>query len=170
MGKINDRGPILIAAHHERIADQYIIGKSIKRRLHWIADITKPNSKKSLADLYLTKWLMLRIGAIPIDKHNPKRNTNLQNHLLWLLKEQQAIVFFPEGYLKSERKTKFGKFKEGIIRLALEYQKINKNQIPIYPVGLSYKKTRAILNIGKPIFIKSLKDKNKVFNKIKQLS
>jgi len=165
-GKITSKGPALIAAHHERIADQYIINKAIKRRLFWIADITEPNSKKSLADKKFIKWLMLRIGSIPIDKHNPKRNTNLQSHLLWLLKKQQAIVFFPEAYLRSERKTKFGKFKDGIIKLALAYKK----SIPIYPIGIKYKKEEAYLTIGNPIYIKSIKDKNKVFNKIKLLS
>ncbi len=168
-GKIPLKGPLLIAAHHEGLADQYIIGINIKRRLFWVADTTPFGV--CLADSPLMKWIMLKIGAIPIDKRNSKRNVNLFEYLLYLLKRNEAIVFFPESYLRYERKNeKFGKFKNGVIRLALEYEKKFNKKIPIYPVGLCYKRKEVYMAIGKEFFVSSLKDRIKLFNEIKKLS
>lgn len=172
-GKIPDKGALLIAAHHEEIADQYIIGTQINRKLFWIADTTP--SGICLADTNFIKWLMLRLGAIPIDKENPKRDVNLFDYLFYLLKKGEAIVFFPEAYLRSERNNKkFGEFKNGVIRLALEYERKFNKKIPIFPVGIKYINERNIkkaeLRIGKKIIIKDKKDRIKLFNKIKNLS
>lgn len=173
-GKIPLKGPILIAAHHEGLADQYIIVIQTKRRLFWVADTTSPSSNTSLVDQKFKKWLLFRLGAIPIDKKNPKRNAHLFEYLLFLLKRGEAIVFFPEAYLRDERNgKKFGEFKDGIVKLALEYEKRFNKKIPVYPIGLSYKGKRikrAYLNIGNVISIESIKDKNKLFNEIKKLS
>jgi len=167
---IPKKGPLLIAAHHEELADQYIIGREVRRRLFWVADTTPFG--KCLADTHFAKWFMLRIGAIPIDKKNSYRNVNLFEHLLWLLGKGEAIVFFPEAYLKSERTNKrFGKFKTGVIRLALEYEKKFNKKIPIYPIGIRYNKIRnAEMVIGKKIIVKSKNDSKRVFEEMKRLS
>jgi len=171
-GDIPKKGPLLIAAHHEELADQYIIGSQIKRRLFWVADTTPFG--KCLADTHFAKWFMLRWGAISIDKNNSYRNVNLFEHLLWLLEKGEAIVFFPEAYVKSERGNKrFGKFKTGVVRLALEYEKKFKKKVPIYPIGIRYKKDKikeAEMTIGNKIYVKNMKDSRKVFDEIKRLS
>lgn len=167
------RQPLLIAAHHEDPVDQFVVCKCIKRKLFWIAD-TEPIGR-SLADVRFKKWFMKKIGVIPIDKKNPKRNKNLFDYLIYILSKDNAIVFFPEAYLSSERNNqKFGEFKDGIIRLALEYRKRFNKDIPIYPVGIRYEKQkntkRASLNIGKKILVKRRSDRTKVFDAIKKLS
>ena len=172
-GNIPNKGALLIAAHHEEFADQYIMGTQIKRRLFWVADTTPFGI--CLADSFFIKWLMLRLGAIPIDKENQKRNINLFDYLLYLLRRGEAIVFFPEAYLRSERKgKKFGKVRDGTIRLALEYEKRFNKKIPVYPLGIKYKKEdnikKACLKIGKKIIISNKKDKIKVVKEIKKLS
>ncbi len=170
-GFVPEKGPLLIAAHHEELADQYIIAAQIRRRLFWLADTTPFG--KSLADNKFMSWLMLRIGAIPIDKKNSARNENLFRYLLFLLKKGEAIVFFPEAYLRSERKNmKFGRFKDGVVRLALLYEREYHKKIPIYPVGIRYVSVgclrKAYLKIGKAIF--ASKSSKKVFSEIRKLS
>ena len=172
-GSLPGKGPLLIAAHHEELADQYIIGSKVKRRLFWIADTTPFN--KCLADTNFAKWFMLGWGAVPIDKKNSYRNVNLFDYLLYLLEKGEAIVFFPEAYLKSERKgRKFGEFKGGITRLALEYEKKFNKKLPIYPIGIKYlrwnKIKQAEMVIGNKILVKNNEDKIKIFNEIKKLS
>lgn len=174
-GYIQKKGAVLIAVHHEELADQFVIAISTKRKLCWIADTTSPSSKRSLADAWFTKWLFMRLGAVPIDKKNPKRNKNLFNYLLFLLQRGQAIVFFPEAYVSSERNDeKFGVFKDGVVRLALEYEKTFNKKIPVYPIGLKYTKIKfkkeVSLNIGKPIYLKERKDSFKLFDELKRLS
>ena len=169
-GTIPLQGPLLIASHHEKLADQYIIGFQIRRKLFLIADITSPDSKKSLADSHFMKWIMLRIGAIPIDKRNPARNKDLFPYLLFLLKQGNAIVFFPESYLRSERKGRFGDFKDGVVRLAIAYKKETRKKLPIYPVGLSYKGKKATMKVGNPIYAAHLSERKRVFEAIKELS
>jgi len=171
-GKIPSNGPLLIAAHHEELADQYIINAQIKRRLFWVADTTPFGV--CLADTFFIKWLMLKLGAIPIDKRNPKRNVNLFCYLVYLLGKGEAIVFFPESYIRSEREGKrFGEFKDGIVRLALEYEKRFNKRIPIYPIGLCYMGKgikKVSISIGKAFFVSNLEDKKRLFNEIKRLS
>ena len=152
---------------------RFIIFLSIKRKLFWVADTTPFGI--SLADSFFVKWLLMKLGAIPMDKKNPKRNINLFHYLFYLLSRGKAIVIFPEAYIRSERYgKKFGTFKDGVIRIALEYEKKFNKKIPICPIGLKYKKVNnflnAYLNIGNPITIKKLKDKSKLFDKIKKLS
>ncbi len=176
-GKIPKKGPLLIAAHHEGLADQFIIGLAIKRRLFWVADTTSPDPGISLADQKFKKWLILWLGAIPIDKRNPKRNVNLFDYLVYLLKEEEAIVFFPEGDLRSERgDRKFGEFRGGVVRTAIKAKKELGVKIPILPIGLEYTKKRLIkdtrMRIGNPIYVKgNLKaDLKRLVNRIKELS
>ncbi|MFH2027981.1 MAG: 1-acyl-sn-glycerol-3-phosphate acyltransferase [Nanoarchaeota archaeon] len=174
-GQIPQKGPLLIVAHHEELTDQFILGLPIKRRLFWIADTTSPHHPGSLADAKFVKWLLLRFGAIPIDKKRPERNYHLFDYLLYLLDKGESIVFFPEEYLRSERDGKrFGSFKDGVISLALDYRERFKKDIPIYPVGLKYLKknglTESYIRIGDKIIINNKQDRKKVFNKVIELS
>ncbi|MFH1642263.1 MAG: lysophospholipid acyltransferase family protein [Nanoarchaeota archaeon] len=169
-GRIPQKGPLLIAAHHEELADHYLIALQTKRKLFWVADTTPFG--KSLADSKLIRWILVRLGAIPIDKRNSERNVNLFSHLLYLLEKGQAIVFFPESYVRYERDgNKFGSFKDGVIRLSKKYQSLYKKPIPILPIGLCYKRQKSVktvsLNIGNPQINPA---KAKLFQSIKNLS
>ena len=112
------------------------------------------------------------MGAIPIDKKNPKRNIHLFDHVTALLQMGEAVVIFPEAYLRSERNGKrLGKAKDGVIRLA-QYasKKLHKN-IPIYPVGLEYRKKDAYVKIGSAYFTDNSKQQiKKLMKKIAYLS
>jgi 1-acyl-sn-glycerol-3-phosphate acyltransferase len=171
-GTIPKNGPLLIAAHHEHLADQFIIGLPIKRRLFWIADITPPGSKKSFADQPLKKWFLVRVGAIPIDKKNPQRNIHLFDHVTAILQMGEAVVIFPEAYLRSERNYKrLGKAKDGVIRLAQYASKKLHKKIPIYPIGLEYRKKDAYVKIGSAYFADNSKHQiKKLMKKIAYLS
>lgn len=173
-GKIPNKGPLLIASHHEEVVDPFVIDLAAKRRLFWVADLMSPNSEKRLPDTKFFKWITIRMGIIPIDKKNTKRNVNLFDYLFCLLNKGEAIVFFPEVYLRFERAERFGKFKDGVVRVALEYEKRFNKKIPIYPLGLNYVKNKNIkeanIKIGNVFFVKSRKDKTGLFNEIKRLS
>lgn len=173
-GKIPNKGAMLIVAHHEEVGDQFVILRYIKRKLFWVADTTSPHYSKSLVDQKFRRWLFMRLGIIPIDKKNPERNVNLFDYLLYLLSKGKAIVFFPEAYVRSERGgKKFGKFKDGVVRLALEYEKRFNNKVPIYPTGLNYVKRgnikEASLKIGNAFFANKLEDRIELFDEIKKL-
>lgn len=171
-GEIPKKMPMLIACHHEEKVDPFIVDMVLNRRLFWIAD-TSHNI--SLADTKIRKYLMRRMGVIPIDKRNPKRNKHLFGYIHYLFNEGESIVFFPEGGIRSERNNeKFGKFKTGIIRCVLEYEKKYKKKIPIIPIGLKYDRLEGTklcyVNIGKLFYINSLSDSERLFNSIKELS
>ena len=169
VGKIPDRGGVLIASHHEEDADPFVIKKVIKRRLNWVA-ATKFRGK-SIFEYKLFKKLLDRLGIISIDPKNPKRNKGLFDYITYLLEIGEAVVIFPEGNLRSERNNKrLGKAKDGIIRIAQFAQKTIGKKIPIYPLGLEYRKkdriTNAYVRIGNPFYVSNKEDPKKAMLKL----
>jgi len=154
-GNIPKKGALVIAAHHEGWQDPFIIDLGLKRYVHWVCD-TRPLGI-SLMDSGFYKKFLMKLGAIPIDKENPKRNKFLYDTFTKLINQQEAIVIFPEGNLRFERKGKrLGQAKDGVVKLTRYAQKKLNKKIPIYPIGFEYKKGAVInahLKIGKPIFI-----------------
>lgn len=173
MGKVNgsipSEIPCLIACHHEEKIDQFAVKLAIQRRLFWVADTSK---NKALADTIVRKFFMRQFGVVPIDKRNPKRNANLFDYLLFLLNEGEAVVFFPEAATKNHRNNeKFGEFKSGVVRLALEYEKKFGSNLPIYPIGLRYDSSNQInINIGDEIYATKIEDMLCLEEEIKRLS
>lgn len=166
-GNLPEKGPIVIASHHEGWQDPFIIVLSLKRYAYWVCD-TRPLGIP-LIDAGFYKKFLMKLGIIPIDKVNTKRNKFLYKTFTQLIKKGEVIVIFPEGNLKSERKGKrLGKARDGVVKLTRYAQKELNKQIPIYPIGFEYKKgfiMKSHLKIGKPIHINN-NTNEKVLKKI----
>lgn len=155
-GRIPNKGGILIAPHHEEEADVFMIQSVIKRRLQWVAWIKFFG--KNMLEYKLLKRISDLFGGIFIDPQNQERNKGLFEYITYLLKIEEAVVIFPEGSLRRQRNNKkLGKAKDGVIRIAQFAQKKLKRKIPIYPVGLEYKKkgsiTEACMRIGTTFYV-----------------
>jgi 1-acyl-sn-glycerol-3-phosphate acyltransferase len=155
-GKIPNKGGILIAAHHEEWVDPLVIKKAIKRRLNWVV-ATKVFGESILEHKFLKKIVDM-VGIISIDPERPERNKGLFDYIAYLLEIGEAVVIFPEGNLRNERRGKrLGKFKDGIIRIVKFTKKQINKKIPIYPLGLEYKKRgnvkEAYIKVGNPFFV-----------------
>lgn len=155
-GKVPNRGGFLIAPHHEEWVDVLVIKRSIKRRLNWIA--ATEVYMKNLVKYRFFKKLISLIGIVSIDTERPERNKGFFDYVTYLLKIGEAVVIFPEGNLRIERDNKrLGKAKDGVIRIAQFAQKRIDRNIPIYPIGLEYKRKdgikEACMRIGAPFFV-----------------
>ena len=172
--KIPKKGGILIAAHHEEWVDPLVIKKNIERRLNWVAA-----SINFMDDVFgdnifwrrFFKKLLDKIGIISIDKKNPKRNIGFVEYITYLLKIGEAVIIFPEGNFRSERNNKrLGKVKDGVIRIAQFAQKKLNRKIPIYPIGLEYRKknklTEAYVRIEGPFFVDNKENSTKAMQRL----
>jgi 1-acyl-sn-glycerol-3-phosphate acyltransferase len=155
-GSVPYKGGVLIAAHHEDDADPFIIKKAIKRRLNWIS--ASKVFGESILDHRFLKWFIDLFGVISIDKENPARNKGFFYYVAYLLSMGEAVVIFPEGNLMNERNDRrLGAAKDGVIRLAQFAQKKINKKVPIYPVGIEYRKNGrhkdAFIRIGSPFLV-----------------
>lgn len=115
---IPESGRYVLCANHLSLYDPVVIATQIKRQVHYMAKI----------ELYknpLLRWLMLKLGTIPVDRDNVSMNTMRQ--AMGVLKNDEILGIFPEGTrVKGERI----KPMDGFVVFAL------KTKSPILPVHL----------------------------------
>lgn len=114
-------GPLLVASNHLSNLDPPLLGASLPRRLNFIAKrgLFKP----------VVGWFLRTYGAYAL---NPEEQGKDIEALLWmrkLLREDRAIVVFPESHRHPE-----GGLREGVPGVALMAV---KTQTPILPVGIA---------------------------------
>lgn len=114
-------GPLLVAANHLSNLDPPLLGASLPRRLNFIA-------KRGLFKPAIG-WFLRTYGAYAL---NPEEQGKDIEALLWmrkLLREDRAIVVFPESHRSPE-----AGLREGVPGVALMAV---KTQTPILPVGIA---------------------------------
>ena len=153
------KGGFVIAANHTSYLDipalSFTICKSIKKEARYIA-------KKELFYSPIMRYILETGGAIPVDRS--KKDENVFEEAIKLLKKGEVIVVYPEGTRTLTGKIQKGR--TGVARLALWAK------VPVVPVGikgtfelmpsgriLPKLKKSIIVNIGKPIYF------NKYYNK-----
>ena len=81
-------GPFLIASNHASHLDPPIVGCQVARQMRFFA-------RKSLWNSRLSSWWLDRVETIPVDRESG--DIGAIKRVLQALKENRAVVLFPEG-------------------------------------------------------------------------
>lgn len=146
---------VIIAPNHISSWDPPLVGVASPRELYFLAkeDLFIPN--------VLFRWLITTYNAIPI-----KRETGGKDALkkaLKLLKEEKAVVIFPEG-TRNKTEKELLPFKEGVALLAI------KTNSPVVPTCVKgprkpfwtwvLRKEQLKVKFGKPLYPSNFKGKD----------
>ena len=124
------RGPVILCPKHQRWEDIPVVGLALPRPLHYIA-------KVELFQRPVIREFLRGLGGVPVDRQSPRSTLSSFRALLPLLKEQAAIVVFPEGtYVEGE----VGPGKHRLLQMLLKLKSANGLQsLPFVPIGISYR-------------------------------
>ena len=132
-----ETGPVLIIAnHHNQMLDPFLVACAFKRECWFLAKSTL------FKNPYIAKFLnsahMIPVYRVQDDASNMHKNDETFRSVIEHLHEGKAVVIFPEGTSRSERK--IGEFKTGAARIALQAEAA-KNftlNLKIQAIGLTY--------------------------------
>lgn len=85
---VPENGAFILAANHTSIVDIIAIHTGLKRWLHWVA-------KKELFRTPIVKFVMPRMGAIPVDRD--KVDLTAARGIFSVLQADRAVAMFPQG-------------------------------------------------------------------------
>lgn len=112
-------GPALIASNHVSYLDPPFIGSTFDEDIYFLA-------RKSLFRFALTKWLLTRWQAIPVDRDRPDPGSI--KTIFRRLKEGKKVIIFPEGTRSLDGGLLPGEPGVGMM--------IAKAQVPVIPVRI----------------------------------
>lgn len=176
--QIPKKGPFLIIANHPNDKlDALIIGRTIPRKINFLA-------AGFLFKFKLLSWIMRSTGTIPIYRKDETANAKERNVKSFeacfeVLEKGGAIGVFPEGLTHLDRQVK--KVKTGTARIAFEAEARNNWQLglKIIPAGLNFYhptkiRGKIFINFGKPIIVANFqqeynKDSEKAINRLTEL-
>jgi 1-acyl-sn-glycerol-3-phosphate acyltransferase len=137
--KVPPKGPVIIASNHRSYFDPPLLGVSIQREIHFLA-------KSELFTFKPFAKLITTLNAHPVRRG--RKDTVAVNEMIGLLEKGEAVVIFPEGTRRTEKRRSV-KIKSGVARLA------QATGAPILTVHIkgSREKWKAFLRI-KPVCVK----------------
>ena len=149
--------PYILAGNHKSLWDIPLLITSVPDEIHFMA-------KKELFDIFILRWMCDMMGAIPVDRS--KVDLKAIKGALHILKNEEVLGIFPEGTRNKTSKVLLP-FKSGVTSIA---NKTNSLVVPFGIVG-EYKKNKIKLNIGEPINIKEISQKETQYieRKVKEL-
>jgi 1-acyl-sn-glycerol-3-phosphate acyltransferase len=109
-------GPFLIASSHTSHLDPPIVGCQVARQMRFFA-------RKSLWSSRLSRWWLDHVETIPVDRESG--DIGAIKRVLQALKENRAVVLFPEGTRSPDGRLQ--KAKAGVGYLAC------KTGVPVVP-------------------------------------
>jgi 1-acyl-sn-glycerol-3-phosphate acyltransferase len=118
--RLPDAGPVIVAPVHHSNADFLALSLLSDRPLVILA-------KSELFAWPLARWLLPRLGLVPVDRARADRAA--LDQVARLLSEGRAVVMFPEGTTRS--RDDHAPLRDGVAFLAL------RTGAPIVPVGLA---------------------------------
>lgn len=80
------------------------------------------------------RWFMDGIGALPVDRQDPRVAQRQIEQGIEVLKSGGIVYFYPEGTRGNDRFVHKGR--TGVVRMALEASKALGQSVPIVPIGL----------------------------------
>ena len=134
-------GPFLIASNHASHLDPPVVGCHVPRQMRFFA-------RKSLWNNKLVAWWMNQVETIPVERDSG--DVGAIKRVLQALKENRAIVLFPEGTRTTDGHLQ--KAKAGVGLMAC------KTGVPVVPCRVygsfeAFGKGRTIPRFGTPISI-----------------
>lgn len=149
-------GGIILAANHKSNWDAVAIAGTCPRQLAFM-------SKKELFKFKPFGWILKKVGAFPVNRG--KGDIGAVKTALKILKEEKAMIMFPEGtrMLDDTR----GEAKPGVAMLA------HRAQVPVVPVKICgrYRLFNKItVYYGEPIYFDEFYDEKLSVEKMQELS
>lgn len=149
IGKENipKEGACILAGNHLSDLDAYLLFAGTNRPIHFLG-------KKELFE-GKNAWFFKMMHLIPVDRKN--KNPEAKKETIELLNDGKIIGIFPEGTYHKE--DLLLPFKPGAISFA------EKTGVPIIPFAMdsTFKfRCHPIIKFGKPIYVKDIKEKDKV--------
>jgi 1-acyl-sn-glycerol-3-phosphate acyltransferase len=147
---------IIVSNHPSTLMDALIIGTNIRKPIYFIA-------KGSLFNNRLIHFLLNCFHMIPIYRRQDdpalmERNEEIFQRCYHFLEKKKALLIFPEGVSKGERR--LHRIKTGAARIALGAERSNNYRlgVVVVPVGLYYTKlgifrSDLFINFGSPIAV-----------------
>jgi len=133
-------GPFLIASNHASHLDPPLVGCHVPRQMRFFA-------RKSLWNNRIMAWWMNQVETIPVERDSG--DIGAIKRVLQALKENRAIVLFPEGTRSPDGRLQ--KAKPGVGLMAC------KTGVPVVPCRIfnshqAFSKGSYIPNFGTPIY------------------
>ena len=181
---IPKKGAILFAVNHPNgLLDPLLVTTNATRETHYLvraAVFKKPLIKKFLATLNLMPIYRIRDGVKELSK-----NTEVFNDCFNILKNEDALMIFPEGSHDKRRTVR--NLSKGFTRILFgAFDKYPELKITVIPVGITYQNIghfpcKVAIHFGKPILANEYYNpeelnksinliKHKVSNQLKELS
>ncbi|WP_438482467.1 lysophospholipid acyltransferase family protein [Oleiharenicola lentus] len=134
-------GPFLIASNHASHLDPPVVGSQVARQMRFFA-------RKSLWNSRITSWWLDKVETIPVERDSG--DIGAIKRVLQALKEDRAVVLFPEGTRSPDGQLQ--KAKAGVGLMAC------KTGVPVVPCRVygsfeAFSKGRKIPKLGTPISI-----------------
>lgn len=155
--RVPRNGPLLILANHPNaLIDPLLIGTSVPRRVLLTA-------KATLFEHPALAWLLQAVGVVPLRRAKdevrdsalpsvtPQRNAQAFALVTSALREQGAVLVFPEGI--SHDDPTLAPLKSGAARMVLQAHREGVRGIRLLPMGLIFEekerpRSRALVRIG----------------------
>lgn len=113
-------GGLIIAANHVSFLDPPLVGAAFREPIYYFA-------RKTLFDHPITKFLLPRLNALPVNQSRPE--LSVLKKIIGLLREGEKVLIFPEGERSWDGKLKMeGQSGVGMI--------VAKAGVPVLPVRL----------------------------------
>lgn len=110
----------VIVANHQSFLDINVLWPSIA--------ITSFIAKGELWNIPLFGWVLTKIGCIPVNHKDPRKNAGMGKLVKDRLEHNYTITVFPEGHRSADGRML--PFQNGIFRMAKD------NQLPLLPITL----------------------------------
>ncbi len=152
------KGPVIFAANHNSaFMDPILLGLEINRNLSFLArgDVFK----NKIAAFFFSRVNMIPVYQADHDPNDMVKNDAIFEKCFAHLANKKAILIFPEGTSRTERKLR--PIKTGTARICLGAE--NQNDfalgVQIVPIGINYSnphhfKSDVFINFGEPILVK----------------
>lgn len=147
--------PLIITPNHpSSFMDIMVVVSFIKQKLHFIMRGESFNTA-------FKRWLLGNLNMIPIYRKDKTpelmhKNKEVFEKCYQVLAKKGALIIFPEGLSKTERRLR--EIKTGVARIALGAEAANKFElrVAVVPVGLNYSdphrfQSELFINFAQPI-------------------
>lgn len=141
-------GPAVICPRHQRWEDILTVAMALPRIHYNIA-------KVELFSTPFWRKFFLALGAIPVDRQDPRATLSSFRGISSILQQKAYVVLYPEGKIVRDR---IGPGKHGLIRMLLKIQdRTLAGKLPFVPVGMSYyfpprsSRWSVTVRLGKPL-------------------
>ena len=162
--RVPPTGPLLVVANHPNaMMDPMLVATALPRRVTF-------TGKATLFENPFTRVFLSALGFVPLRRvsdelkrrgsgtpdPDPRRNTEAFRAIVDALREECAVLIFPEG--KSHDDPAIAPLKTGSARLALQAVAEGVDQLAILPIGLVFEdkaepRTRVLVELGEPFAV-----------------